>query len=327
MKVLFWVALPIVRVIYFRQSLLQPLLLGSQFFHNKGVSFLSRTPPNQWQWLYQSVFCGEPLSAAQKENSFGFIVLGLYPLLIMTGRILTAIETFLDRILFFVPPLVRKVSIGFVLFFFTVLCAFKAGIVRTFIQWVLNRPSLSKNKLKPADLQIVVISLCLFINPQWLTSISFQISCVSQLAFSIAGSVNSGDTRQNRSRFFTSCLFVLLTMPFILCFSQHISWLVIPASVIALPLFEFVLFPILLIGLIFRPSQFISDKILSSLFDFANTLTRFREPEIVLTQIAQKRIISWGFTYFALLYLLWRFTLFFYRRWRFQKNQQAPMRF
>jgi ComEC/Rec2-related protein len=285
------------------------------------LTFIQRAP-STWGWFYAAILIGQGDGIRQRPEISTFVTLGLYHLIVVSGSHVRAVEQLVKHGLSLVPrefvkDRAKKATVGFALIFFTLANRFDPSCTRAVVAWALT---LLPPKLKPQnslDLQFVVVCLCLIIEPQWAGSLSFQLSCAASLGLTMAAPL-SEKRKAGARRLISSFFCTIATAPLVFAFQPCLSWIVVPANTLAMPLFESVLMPAALGASVIPFLDRVSSPLLNLVFSLANWLCAYSEPRLCLEE---RKLREWGLVYLGLLYLLWRFCLPSLLRRQFWKNQ------
>jgi hypothetical protein len=324
MGALLFLILPLPNAVFFHFNLFK--ILGGLSFgiHSGGLRWLEHHP-SKWQWLYQSVLLGEKLSLSNLAEAESFSVLGLYQLLVMTGIILSLSDQLLLKVFYLFEKRTSRALRALILLSLVALNDFHPGLVRWYVFWFLRHMIKSFSLYSDEDLFLITLSICLTLSPDWISSLAFLFSCAAHLGLLISKSCEF-QKKKFQDIFFRSALFTLLASPFIFSLRGTISWLVLILGGFSLLFFQWVFFPLILLGALVPKSRFFSEKLIEQIFFCASEISKFRKPEFVYLNINSWSVKQWGFPYIIFSYLFWRFSLLVYRRKRFQKNQISPTR-
>ena len=275
-----------------------------------------------WSWFYEAILIGRDEGLRTQNALQSFFTLGLYHLIVVSGSHVLALEKLIGHCFFFISVKKRKILVTFFLVFFCVINRLQASCVRAFVSWILVQRRSGSTPLQ-GDLQFVVTCLCLTLQPSWINSLSFQLSCGATLGLAIASSfkLQGFFSKKFASTFFCG----VVTSPLILCVQPCLSWLVIPANTFAMPLFEGVLMPISLlnvtVGAVFQNVTHLLEKVFLWVFGLSDYLAQFEKPLLCLDE---RKLANWGLIYLLMVYVIWRLFLPLFFRLQFWKNQQDP---
>ena len=236
---------------------------------------------------------------------------------------LSTFEKYLDVLLFFAKVPIRLFFKCLGLLILVFVGSLKVALVRALIHRIIIMITTKKLNIQSMDSWLIVTSLCLTINPNWLHSLSFEIVTTAHLAIAIYKSFIN-ESNKNRRLYFAAYACILLTAPFVLSLQGSLSWLVLITAAVADPLYKVLILPLALLGGLAPSTRLTIEKILKVVFEMAHWLTKFRQPELSLSGFEERTVHKWGFIYVVFIFLVWRFSLPIYRRWRVLKNQMDP---
>jgi ComEC/Rec2-related protein len=211
-----------------------------------------------------ALVCGANIDSMQLQSLFAST--GLIHLLVVSGShllILQKIFHYLTRrieapqIKIFIQPLKYTLLMTFVL-----MCEFNAPATRSLIALGLADFVRYKKWGWSSSLrQWVSTLLCLFLNPTWLLSLSFQMSWMSSLALDVCSHL---PCKNEIAKNFYRSLIICGSFSLIFCFLGFPSGWTPIISLLFSPILEMILFPLALVGGFFHP--------LASIFDFVFSL-------------------------------------------------------
>ncbi|MCM2353685.1 MAG: ComEC/Rec2 family competence protein [Pseudobdellovibrio sp.] len=158
------------------------------FFSFAHVSCLKSAPENvRSVESLHALVCGKNFSDVKQSNLL--IASGLIHLFVVSGshlKILHKIVFYLLCNKYFSLTKFLQLTIFSLLFFYCAICKFNPPIFRSFIALVLLAV-LTKYKLRWRTEQLILISglICLGLSPQWINSLSFQMSWIASLTLAV----------------------------------------------------------------------------------------------------------------------------------------------
>jgi ComEC/Rec2-related protein len=316
-KILIWVGVAFFQTLILKFNLFDYGLQFAEKAHLVAYHFLE-SHPSQWNWFYEAILIGRDEGLRSQPYLQSFFVLGLYHLIVVSGSHVLALEKIISVTFFFLPPKAKKAIALIFLILFCLVNRLQASCVRAFISWLV----LEKKTPRPTvqgDIQMVVTCLCLILEPSWVKSLSFQLSCGATLGLAMAASFKTSHFLAKK--FYSTFFCAAITSPLIFCVQPCLSWLVIPANTFAMPLFEGVLMPISLINILFRSMSFLTEKIFVFVFGLSDFFATFEKPLLCLDE---RKLSIWGIIYLFSVYFAWRFCLPWFFRQRFWQNQSNP---
>jgi ComEC/Rec2-related protein len=320
MKIVIWVTLAVLQCALLKFNVLDMGLKFSQDCHSF-VFHLIESHPSPWNWFYEAILIGRDDGLRNQGILRSFFVLGLYHLIVVSGSHVLALEKIIATAFFFLPPRSKKYLAFTSLVVFCLINRLQASCVRAFVSWLVVQKMGKVKATLQGDLQFIVTCLCLFFEPQWVTSLSFQLSCGATLGLAIASSFHL--KKQVSKRFASTFFCALMTSPLIFCIQPCLSWLVIPANTFAMPLFEGVLMPLSLINVFIPPLGHFTEHLFSLIFGISDFVARFEKPLLCLDE---RKLAAWGLIYLMGVYCAWRFSLPWFYRQRFWQSQKIAIR-
>lgn len=300
MKAIAWILVALVQVALVKFNCLDFFQPVANFFYDHAVSMIE-SHPSRWNWFYEAILVGRDEGLRQRSTLQAFFTLGLYHLIVVSGSHVVALERIIGTIAFFLPKRVQNVLTVTALLIFSLVNRLQASCVRALVAWLLARRK-TLNPTHNADLQMAVTCLCLVFEPQWAQSLSFQLSCGATLGLAIAGTLHFN--KPWKRRLGSTFLCTLTTGPLIYCVQACLSWIIIPANTLGMPLFEGILMPISLLNVFFRPISFLTEPVFDFVFGVSDYAATFDHPLLCLDE---RRLQAWGLVYIAALYFFWRF--------------------
>ncbi len=320
MKTIVWILVAVFQVFLLNHNLVDSCHEVTSFFHGAAKAFINRTQ-SPWNWFYGAILIGEDEGIRNNLQIQSFLTLGLYHLIVVSGSHIRGLQVVVTSTTNWLPPRIQSWIVTLVLISFTLVNRMQASCMRAFLAWCLG--SFGQKKFfgprSDADLNMVVICLCLAIEPAWAKSLSFQLSCSATLGLSIVRSLELEKGIGNRIAESFFC--TLLTAPLVFSIQPCLSWLVIPSNTLALPFFELILMPVSLLSILLPFIRPLTDHVLIFVFGFCSWLSQFENP---LFCFEERKLDSWGLVYIVFVYLSWRLVLPYYHRHRFWKNQLNP---
>jgi ComEC/Rec2-related protein len=318
-KILIWVGVATIQKIFGQINIFDWGLPLANWCHAYAFK-LMEAHPSDWNWFYEAILIGRDDNLRSQETLQSFFTLGLYHLIVVSGSHVLALEKIIQTCLFFLSHRQKKVITLIFLIGFSLVNRLQASCVRAFISWLVMQKKSTKIVLQ-GDFQFIVTCLCLILQPSWLNSLSFQLSCGATLGLALASSLKlQGFIAKKLASTF---LCAAVTSPLILCVQPCLSWLIIPANTFAMPLFEGVLMPISLInvtvGAWIHPLLNLTEKVFVWVFGLSDFFAKFEKPLLCLDE---RKLANWGLIYLFSVYLAWRLFLPLFFRAQFWQNQK-----
>lgn len=287
---------------FLKTDLLKPFYKFAEAIHQWALNWISKNS-TAYDWFYSAILFGEDLGLKQKPEIKLFIALGLYHLIVVSGGHLIIIEQITSK-------LFSRHFTFIILFIFTAANLFQPACLRAFLQWIFQS-YFKKYFSHSHDLLIFTIGICVFLKPVLINSLSFMLSCAASLALQVSSDIQMRSTGK-------TFLCVLFTSPFILVVQPCLSWIVIPANVIAMPILEMTLMPFSLLMFFLPLLKPYCEVILNLFFKFLNHTQQWLWPQLCLTQERERK---WGLILLVFLFLLSRFLLVVHSRQKLLKTQ------
>ena len=315
MLIVGWIAAAIFQTLIFKFSLLAELHIISLRVHEFALQLINRCP-SEWTWFFGAILVGEDSEVRTRGEIAPFVTLGLYHLIVVSGSHVSALHQLIDRLVFFLPRRVRLTVVAFVLSFFTLANSLQPSCCRAYFGWLISKCSWVGSRSQ-ADVLMIIVSVCLVLEPSWAGSLSFQLTVAASLGLAIGNSFSlQGPIK---SRLATSVACTTLTAPLLLPIQECVSWIVIPANTVALPLFEIILLPASILAVAIPPLSFLPEWFISVVFKFSRFLCEFSEPQVCLSERGLK---TCGLLYVIVIYLFWRLLSPLFIRARFWSEQK-----
>ncbi len=322
MKLVIWVGVALLQILFIKLNFLNSLEKISLGFHLAAYHFLEKIP-SSWNWFFEAILIGRNEGLRGRPEMQSFFTLGIYYLLVVSGIHVLALEKALQKSFRFFPTKVKNRLVFFSLLVFCLINRNQPPCFRALISYLLNKNMGTKPVLQ-GDLQFIITCLCLSIQPAWISSLSFQLSCAATLGIAMASSFK---VKHHFGRRLLSTVLCTVSMgPLLFYIQPCVSWLIIPANIVALPLFEALIMPMSLITAVAQPLYRISEKILAAIFKLTTYFAYFEKPALCLDE---QKLKAWGLIYIVALYSIWRLIIpMFYstRFWQEQDRVHGPLR-
>jgi competence protein ComEC len=191
----------------------------------------------------KALVCAENFSNLSQQQLY--ISSGLIHLFVVSGAHLLFIEQFLNKI-----SGEKKLPFTLlfsVLFAYGLMCALNPPVSRCLIGFAVNEFLFVRNIRWPAHFRILVVGcLTLLVNPDWISSLSLQMSWVAAFTVTL-----TSELFKERSAFFRQSLFFIFLYPMIMWF-QPASPGIILSNLFLAPVLEFILLPSAFLAWIFH---------------------------------------------------------------------------
>jgi len=276
MKACAWIIVAALQIILLKHNLFDSFQPLADFFYN-GALHLIEGHPSPWNWFYEAILIGKDEGLRARPTLQAFFTLGLYHLIVVSGSHVLALEKIISIMTFFLPKKIQKILIVLGLIMFSLVNRLQASCVRALIAWFFS----NRVSLKPshnADLQMVITCFCLIVEPQWASSLSFQLSCAATLGLAISGSLSFKNKWYRRLG--STFLCTLTTAPLIYCVQSCLSWIIVPANTIGMPLFEGILMPISLVNVFVHQVASFTEPIFNFVFGLSDYVASFGDSYI-----------------------------------------------
>lgn len=145
---------------------------------------LDFSPPSPtYKSFYSAMICGEQLHLSDFSQDMRTV--GLYHLLVVSGSHFIFLEQLLTKIFFKLGQLKNPIIFVF-LTIFALACQLSPPVTRAWLSFVIRKAS-QEHRLYWIEFHITVVSglTCLLIFPEWLQSLSFELSWAASLFISI----------------------------------------------------------------------------------------------------------------------------------------------
>ena len=314
MKAIAWLGAALIQVSCLKINIFDSLMPLAQSFHNCALSFI-QGHPSPWNWFYEAILIGRHEGLRSNSTLQSFYTLGLFHLIVGSGLRVLSVEKIIKALTFFVPPKIQSFFVVLGIILFSLFNRLQAACLRALISWVLTRKKTLKHTHQ-ADLQLVVTCLCLCLQPQWATSLSFQLSCGATLGLAIASGLElKGFWIQ---RLGASLICTLTIVPLLFCIQDCVSWIVIPANILALPVFGGLFMPLSLLNIFCRPISFLTEPLFTFVFGLTDYFAQYEHPLLCMDE---RNLKIWGLIYLGSVYLVWRWFWPYWLRKQFVTNQ------
>lgn len=204
----------------------------------------------------QALVCGQSFAAAKTSELY--VTSGLIHLFVVSGAHLILIEKMLLK--FFERFRFASILVLPFLLLYAIACNLNPPVTRSLVAISVGLLALKHHLRWPENYKIFVTGLlALLFNPEWLTSVSLQLSWLAALVVSINSLYLA-----NENLFVRQSVFFLALAP-LLAFFQMPNPLTILMNLIFSPVLEFILFPMGLLVWIVPPLFVIFDWIIKVL--------------------------------------------------------------
>jgi ComEC/Rec2-related protein len=317
MKLVSWILCTALQVALFKLDCLSALNLLAEKTYQQCEIFI-RSHPSSWNWLYEALLIGNQDNVREHPLLQSFLILGIYHLIVVSGSHVQSVHHWTRRCTFFLPKNIAGTVIMMALMLFALANRLQAACMRALFHFIISkfyRPSV----LLQADLQFVVTCICLLLRPEWVASLSFQLSCAASLGLTIADSFTIKSAFRKRTVQALTC--TLAMAPLLFAIQPCLSWLIMPANILAAPLFELVLVPLCALNVFLPFVRIVTEPFLVLVFKFTSLISQFENPTLCFDE---RRMKIWGFVYITFVYFCWRLFLPVLARVSFWKSQRSP---
>ncbi|MDZ4677145.1 MAG: ComEC/Rec2 family competence protein [Oligoflexia bacterium] len=315
MKMISWIIGCAIQITLIRFDSLKCLIVFSNWVFLKSQNFISQNP-SSWNWLYEALLIGNQDMVRANPLMQSFLILGIYHLIVVSGSHVVNVHHWTRRFTIFLPQSLTHLIVTIVLIAFTFANRLQASCVRAVIHLGLGK-LFKISSLAQADLQFLTTCVCLLLSPQWVESLSFQLSSAASLGLCIAASLQIQNSFKRRCM--QSLLCTLVMTPLLYSIQPCLSWLIIPTNILAAPVFEFILLPLSFLNVVCPLLRPILEPVLEILFNLTRFLSEFENPVLCFEE---RNLKTWGFIYVSIVYFLWRLLLPSLTRYLFWKSQR-----
>ncbi len=279
-----------------RFSILSELNLLTIPLHQTCINLLPKNP--ETQATLNALVCGHNFESFQIAHLYTSS--GLIHLFVVSGSHLILIYKFLEFIFKQINILHSKKIIFPVLFLYCAICLFNPPIVRSFLGLLIFDILKQKIKYWPKDYVLLLVGLiCLALNPNWMTSLSLQMSWLAALAIEMNRRfLGRSNSLLKQLPFYAFYLFTFSALGF-----PQVSVLII--ALFFTPVLEFILLPLafLVLAFPFLDSVF---AVVIDILNFVLSLMELSTSELT-TSFQTSILLNWC------LILSLHFILHFYR--------------
>lgn len=239
----------------------------------------------------KALVCAENFSNLQQSHLY--ISSGLIHLFVVSGAHLLFIEKFLQN--FNREKKWPFVTIFSVLLAYSLMCGMNPPVTRCLASIVIMQFLFTKNIRWPPHIAVFVAGLStLLLNPDWIDSLSLQMSWLAAFTVSYSAEIF------NQSIFWRQFLFFFILYPAVMWF-QIISPGVILANLFLAPMLEFILFPVALLTWIFHFLSPIFDTLISV---FTGILRAFEFQYLPRKEVMPPEMVYFNWALVLLLHLV-----------------------
>lgn len=277
-----------------RFSVLILLSSASDFFHSRCLERFS--PEISAYHELQALVCGENFSTSASQL---YMASGLIHLFVVSGAHLVLVEKFLTKFLQRFDLHNRFIIVS-ILFIYVLACGLNPPSVRSFVSLIFSIGFVHFHLRWPEGQKVLFIGFyCLILNPEWITSISLQLSWIAALVVSML-EVHF----KHSSRLLKQSAFFILLFPLIFLF-QSPHPVTILANLLFTPLLEAVLFPLGLLTWLFPFIHPVFDFLIHSL---QMVLSSFEFRSFKDLSLNYDSVLKWGWYYIFSLHILLHFS-------------------
>ncbi|MGZ3692411.1 MAG: ComEC/Rec2 family competence protein, partial [Pseudobdellovibrio sp.] len=222
--------------------------------HKMHIFCLQKLPENAISLPeLKALVCAENFS--NLADSQLYISSGLIHLFVVSGAHLVILEQIFMN-LNFIDAKNKRVILP-ILILYAFLCNLNPPVTRCLVSYILSDYLGSKNIKWPTHFKVLVIGLfTLSLNPDWIGSLSLQMSWMASLAVAF-----NRDFLKSSSLILQHLIYFILLYPIII-FMQTPSFMVILINLFLAPVLEFILFPLGLLVWIFNAVSPVFDVVI-----------------------------------------------------------------
>lgn len=232
----------------------------------------------------KALVCAENFTGLHQSELY--VAAGLIHLFVVSGSHLVLLEKIFNFVI------LKNRNLRFIIYFFLIIyslmCQLNPPVCRCLIAFAVSEFLYGRNIKWPSHFKLLIVGfLTISLNPNWIDSLSLQLSWLA--AFVVAIELNSNELR---SIFFRQTLFFIILSPTVIFF-QNTSLTHLLTNLLLAPLTEYILFPLALLSWVFHPFVFLFDLALSALrillenLEFKVQLHNFELPQEI-------RYLNWG---------------------------------
>jgi ComEC/Rec2-related protein len=251
--------------------------------HQDCLDLLPKNPATEA--TLKALVCGHNFESFQTAHLYTSS--GLIHLFVVSGSHLILVYKFLDFIFQKIKLCDSKKIIFTILFLYCAVCLFNAPIVRSFLGLLIFEILHIKVKYWPKDYVLLLVGfLCLMISPEWIDSLSLQMSWLAALAIeSNHRYLKNSNSLLKQLSFYVFYIFTFSALGF-----PQVSILII--ALFFNPVLEFILIPLafLVLGFPFL------DPVFEIVISVLNTLLSYMELSTseITTPFADTLLFNWS---------------------------------
>lgn len=303
------------QVLIFQTDLINALLPLANDTHHIALQWIQQND-SPWNWLYAAIVLGHDEGIRHLPMVASFITLGLYHLIVVSGGHINALEFIVEKVTTPFPTWARKTLTLTTLSIFTFANRLQAACMRASLSWIVK----ILFPFKCPEDQFFCGALCLLIlQPSWVHSLSFQLSCGASLALVCSRQFQM--PQKIFQQFLTTLLVTLFIAPLLFRIQPCQSWLTLASNTLIKTPFEIFLFPAALLASIIPIFKPLVDPVLLLIQNSTGSIAQFAEPHLCL----ESEVGPWGFPYVSCLYFSWRLVLPHAARKTFWSKQTPPV--
>lgn len=232
----------------------------------------------------KALVCAENFTGLHQSELY--VAAGLIHLFVVSGSHLVLLEKIFNFVI------LKNRNLRFIIYFFLVtyslMCKLNPPVCRCLVAFAVSEFLYGRNIQWPQHFKLLIVGfLTILINPNWIDSLSLQLSWLAAFVVTIEIKTN-----ELQSVFIRQILFFVILSPTVIFF-QNTSFTHLLTNLLLAPLTEYILFPLALLAWALHPFVFLFDISLSLLriilenFEFKTQLHNFELP----TEI---RYLNWG---------------------------------
>ena len=251
----------------------------SHFFHQ---TCLNQVPSSEnAQMALSALVCGENFS--DRNQSRLYAATGLIHLFVVSGSHLILIQIFIEFISSRLLNLKSKWFILSVLFMYSAVCLFNPPVIRSFIFLSLMLYLRHNHSYWPRSFILLISGLfCLFLNFDFINSLSFQMSWLAALTLEI----HRQKFKNTNSIFRQIIFYFIFSSSFLALGFPQFSIVIV--CIVLTPVLEYILFPLAFVTVIFH----VFEPLFSFIILCLNVVLHALNFESTSTQVSVNQLIT-----------------------------------
>jgi ComEC/Rec2-related protein len=236
---------------FFRFSVVKIAEPVSEYAHK--ICLEKLPPSSNYLPELKALVCAENFTGLHQSELY--VAAGLIHLFVVSGSHLILLEKVFNFLI------LKRRQLRFVIYFFLItyslMCSLSAPVCRCLIAFSVSEFLYARNIHWPTHFKLLIVGfLTLALSPDWIDSLSLQLSWLAAFAASVK--FNSSEIR---SLFLRQVLFFLILSPTVMFF-QKASLTHLLTNLLLAPATEYILFPLALLSWLFTPLTFLFDHAL-----------------------------------------------------------------